>query len=84
MQHEFPHNQFGISHYTPEDLESMRRTFHRVCSENPSAMNSEKQRESMALAILNGYQPSIDETELISFALRTCSRVQQSSVASLK
>jgi hypothetical protein len=56
--------------YSPEDLEVMRHAFRRACEENPLATKTEAQCYSLAKAIVNRFQPGIDETELIAIALR--------------
>jgi hypothetical protein len=56
--------------YSPEDLEIMRHAFRRAREENPLATKTEAQCYSLAKAIVNRFQPGIDETELIAVALK--------------
>ena len=56
--------------YTPEDVESMRHAFRRACEENPVIGRTAVQRDRLAKAIVNRFQRGIDETKLITIALR--------------
>ena len=55
--------------YSPEDLETMRRAYRRVCDEYPSGTQSAQTQYGLAKAILEHYRPGISENELIASAL---------------
>jgi hypothetical protein len=60
----------GSHNYGPEDLESMRQAFMRVCGENPHAAATEAQRYSLAKAMVSIYQRHLSQTELVAAAIR--------------
>ena len=58
-------------HYTPEDLEFMRRAFRRACDEHPVETATEVQRDTLAKAIFSRYLRGLSERDLVTAALWT-------------
>jgi hypothetical protein len=43
-------------HYSPEDLDALRRVFRRACEENPLLSATDQERYVLAKAVLKYYQ----------------------------
>ena len=56
-------------HYSPEDLDALRRAFRRACEENPSLAATDQQRYVLARAVLKNYQRHHTEADRVAAAL---------------